>query len=259
MTTGERIGFNQRIRLEWLEYAANAALAGSGREEIAAALRDRLRARFARADGGASGNLAKVVGILTMVWVAPPPELRPLRDAGIELLRRANADERMLAHWCMCLAAYPFFGAVAGAAGRLLRLQGTAAAAQVQRRLRERLGERETVARAARRVLRGLIDWGALEETGAKGVYRAAAARAVDNAPLALWAARAVLSADSGGLRPAAALLRGPRLFPFEIAPPPLAELEACEALETARDGFDREVLIGLARSPPGREAVAKR
>ena len=36
----------------------------------------------------------------------------------------------------------------------------TAGAAQVQRRLRERFGERETVARAARRILRAYIDWG---------------------------------------------------------------------------------------------------
>ena len=64
----------------------------------------------------------------------------------------------MLVHWCMCMAACPFFGTAADAAGRLLRLQGTAAAAQIQHRLRERLGERETVARAARRVLMASID-----------------------------------------------------------------------------------------------------
>ena len=75
----------------------------------------------------------------------------------------------MLVHWCMCMAVYPFFGTVADAVGRLLRLQGTAGAAQVQRRLRERFGERETVARAARRILRAYIDWGVLSETDEKG------------------------------------------------------------------------------------------
>ena len=60
----------------------------------------------------------------------------------------------MLVHWCMCTVVYPFFGTVADAVVRLLRLQGSAGAAQVQRRLRERLGERETVARAARRIWR---------------------------------------------------------------------------------------------------------
>jgi len=55
-----------------------------------------------------------------------------------------------------------------------LRLQGSAAAAHVQRRVREQYGERETVSRAARRVLRSYLDWGVLQETGAKGVYSAA-------------------------------------------------------------------------------------
>ena len=48
----------------------------------------------------------------------------------------------MLVHWCMCMAVYPFFSKVAEATGRLLRLQGTVAAAQVQLRVREQLGER---------------------------------------------------------------------------------------------------------------------
>lgn len=55
------------------------------------------------------------------------------------------------------MSVYPFWGAVAAHTGRLLRLQGTAAAAHVQRRVREQYGERETAARAARRVLRSFI------------------------------------------------------------------------------------------------------
>ena len=101
----------------------------------------------------------------------------------------------MLVHWCMCMTVYPFFGTVADAVGRLLRLQGTAGAAQVQRRLRERFGERETVARAARRILRAYIDWGVLVEAGEKGLYRSAAKRVVDDAPLAVWTIMAVLLA----------------------------------------------------------------
>jgi hypothetical protein len=37
--------------------------------------------------------------------------------------------------------------------------------------MRELLGERETVSRATRRVLRSLHDWGVLVETKAKGTY----------------------------------------------------------------------------------------
>ncbi len=244
---GEGIGFSQRIRLDWLEYTANAVLAGSPEGEIVAALRERLRERFSLGGGRVSGNRDKAVAILTRVWLTVPDERRPLRDEGLDLLRQADADARMLIHWCMCMAAYPFFGAVADTAGRLLRLQGTAAAAQIQRRLRERLGERETVVRAARRVLRAFIDWGVLVETGGKGLYRGAAKRVTGPGPIAVWVLKAMLSTGGGTPQSSSALLRTPRLFPFELTPPPPAELEACGAFEVVRDGLDHDVLLGLA------------
>ena len=255
MKSGGGVGFSQRIPLEWLDYAANAVLAGNGADETAAALRGRLKERFAVDGGEASGNLNKAVAILVKVWAAPPGELRALRDEGLDLVRRADANDRMLAHWCMCMAVYPFFGAVAEAAGRLLRLQGSAAAAQVQRRLRERLGERETVARAARRVLRAFVDWGVLVETGGKGVYRGAAKRVVEDRAAALWVLKAGLSTGGAGPQPPSALLRAPRLFPFEIAPPSTAELEASPAFEIVPHGLDREVLLGLAKAASANES----
>ena len=168
-----QIGFSQRIRLDWLEYTANLVLAGNSREEIVAALGERLKEKLSVGSRPARGNNRdKAITILTRVWVTVPGELQPLRDEGLDHLRCRGPGDRMLVHWCMCMAAYPFFGTVADAVGRLLRLQGTAGAAQVQRRLRERFGERETVARAARRILRAYIDWGVLLETGEKGIYR---------------------------------------------------------------------------------------
>ena len=165
MTRGEQVGFSQRIRLEWLEFTANLVLAGNQRGEIVQALRDRLRDELSVGNDPERGTRDKAITILTKVWVTVPRERRSFRDDGLAFLQRIPRDERMLVHWCMCMMAYPFFGAVADATGRLLQLQGTAGAAQVQRRLREQMGERETVARAVRRILRGFIDWGALLET----------------------------------------------------------------------------------------------
>ena len=56
----------------------------------------------------------------------------------------------------------------------------------MQRRLRERFGEPETVARAARRILRAYIDWEVLVETEENGLYRGAAKCTIDDPPLAL-------------------------------------------------------------------------
>ena len=249
-----QIGFSQRIQLDWLEYTANMVLAGNSRDEIIVALDERLRETLSVGNDPERGNRDKAITILLKVWVTVPHELRMLRDEGLELLQRSDTNNRMVVHWCMCMAAYPFFGTVAEAAGRLLRLQGIVGTAQVQRRLREQFGERETVARAARRILRVFIDWGVLLETGEKGLYRGAMKRPVDNLPLAIWTIEAVLRTMSGQPRPATALLHGPHVFPFDLAVPSTRELESCSALEVIRHGLDYEALLGLAvqnRSSP--------
>ena len=247
MKRQNQIGFSQRIQLDWLEYTANLVLAGNPRAEIVAALSDRLRDKLSVGNEPERGNRDKAVTILTKIWVAVPKEIRTLRDEGLDHLRRVPTNDRMLVHWCMCMVAYPFFGTVAGATGRLLRLQGTAGAAQVQRRLREQLGERETVARAARRILRAFIDWGVLQETEEKGFYRNVAKRVVDDRPLSIWATKAVLFGMGDAPRSVSALLRGPCLFPFDITQPSIRELEAGKDFDVIHHGLNQEVLIGLA------------
>ena len=248
MNHRDQIGFSQRIHLDWLEYTANLILAGNAREEIVAALSERLKEKLSVGSEPERGNRDKAITILTRVWVTVPQELQSLRDEGLNHLRTQDPSARMLVHWCMCMAVYPFFGTVADAVGRLLRLQGTAGAAQVQRRLRERYGERETVARAARRILRAYIDWGGLQETAEKGQYRATAKRTIEDVPLTLWTIKAMLFATGDTPRPASTLLRGLHLFPFELALPSFRDLETCTALELSRHGLDQEVLLGLSK-----------
>jgi hypothetical protein len=182
-------------------------------------------------------------------WVTVPNELQSLRDEGLELIQRLPTGDRTLVHWCMCMAVYPFFGTVAEAAGRLLHLQGTASAAQVQRRVREQFGERETVSRAARRILRAFVDWGVLAETGKNGIYRGVSKRVVDEVSLILWVVKAVLVAKAERFLSLPAALRGPRLFAFDIVSPPIRVLEGCNSIEITRHGLNQEILLGLRKT----------
>jgi hypothetical protein len=124
-----------------------------------------------------------------------------------------------------------------------LRLQGSAAAAQVQRRVREQLGERETVARAARRTLRCFIDWGVLVETADKGIYHASPLRPVRDQCLAAWIIEALLLSSSSDAVPLQALAQAPALFPFAIEPLRSTELSSNSRLEVFRHGLDQDMV----------------
>jgi hypothetical protein len=141
------------------------------------------------------------------------------------------------------MAAYPFFGAMAETVGRFMRLQGTCAAAQIQRRLREQLGERDTVARAARRILRCLVDWGILQETREKGVYQASPARPVQDKQLAAWLIEAALLAQGTYTSVLQTLLQTPTLFPFRIPRLYAADLEGQGRVESFRQGLDEDMV----------------
>lgn len=238
--------------LEWLQQTAQAFLAGETREQIQATLQELLRDQLSVGGTAERGNREKAITILLKIWVSTPTHLEALRNDGLDLLKQLPASDHLAVHWGMTLAVYPFFGIVADTVGRLLRLQGSATAAQVQRRVREQLGERETVARAARRVLRCFVDWRVLEEAKEKGVYQGAPPRRVQNTALAAWLIEAVLTASGVQAGTLSGITQGPVLFPFAVEPFTTAKVESRTKLEVFRQGLDETMVTlrshGVAR-----------
>ncbi len=129
--------------------------------------------------------------------------------------------------------------------GRLLRLQGTAAAAHVQRRVKEDYGERETASRAARRVLRSFIDWGVLKETGDKGVYAQGNGYQIENPRLIAWMVEANLCARMNGSASMKDLLDSPSLFPFRLAHISAEHVGSLSTrLDILRHGLDEDLVM---------------
>ncbi len=213
-----QIGFSQRIRLEWFEKTANLILAGNDKTALRDSLQEILKDKVSVGGQAVRGNREKVITILMKTGLTVPRELEALRDEGLKILQGLPRKDRIAVHWGMALAAYPFWGAVAAHTGRLLRLQGTAAAAQVQRRIKEQYGERETASRAARRVLRSFIDWGVVKETGTKGLYTQGDQYSIEDPKLIAWLLEASLHARMDGSTAIKDLLDSPSIFPFLLA-----------------------------------------
>lgn len=240
-----QIGFSQRIRLEWFERTADMILAGNNEAVIDDSLQDLLRDKVSVGGTAVRSNREKIITILLKTWVTVPREREKLRDEGLVMLQRLPRKDGIAVHWGMVLAAYPFWGAVSAYTGRLLRLQGTAAAAQVQRRIREQYGERETASRAARRVLRSFIDWGVLNETRDKGVYEQGQLYSVEEPGLIAWMVEASLHARSNGSAAIRDLLDSPSIFPFRLAHVSAEHLATLSPrLDILRHGLDDDLVM---------------
>ena len=241
----KQIGFSQRIRLEWLQHTANLILAGNGNDAVNSSLQELLKDKVSVGGKAVRGTREKVITILMKIWLNVPGKLETLRDDGLELLKDLPRKNHTAVHWGQACAVYPFWVAVAANIGRLLRFQGTAAAAHVQRRVREQYGERETVSRAARRVISSFVDWGVLTGTKEKGIYNQGDTYAIDDPKLIAWLIEASLHARSNGSAAIKDLLDSPSLFPFRLMHVPTEHLVSMSPrLDLLRHGLDDNLLM---------------
>ena len=247
-----QIGLDRLVRLKWLKRTAYLFLAGNEAPAVKTALQQDLQGAFRSNNTKVRGSLDKTITILMKIWVRPPRDLYLLQREGLKLLSHMPGEDHIAVHWGMAMAVYPFWGTVAAHVGRLLRLQGTAAASQVQRRVREQYGERETVSRRVRYVLRSFVDWGVLKETSEKGVYTTGFPLAVDHEELIAWLAEAFLRAHPNGSVALRTFLDSTSLFPFRLSPISADHLVAVSGrLDVLRHGFDQELIMLRTESLP--------
>ena len=240
-----QIGLDRLVRLQWLEKTASLVHAGNIVKDIKTILQNDLKEAFRSDNPEVRGSIDKTITILLKVWQKPPAELKELRNCGLELLKVFSRTDSLAIHWGMVMAAYPFWSSVATQAGRLLRLQASAAAAQVQRRIKEQYGERETVARRARYVLRSFCDWGVLKETEKQGVYSAGSCLTINDNRLSAWLVEAALNARINGSAPLKELVESPCFFPFQIKSIYAEALVSVSPrLDILRQGLDDDLIM---------------
>jgi hypothetical protein len=211
------IGYNRDVKMSWLDLVAELVSNGSQPNEIHSVLDDLLKDKLSVNSTAKRSSREKTITILLKTWARPDPALQSLRDRGLSLLETTSNGARLCLHWGMTIAQYPFCAAVAETVGRLFRLQGETNAAEVQRRVRERFGQRETVSRSTRCVLRSFVEWGASKDTDQKGVYKAAPKVEMPNSTIMYWMLEALLHTTETGTGMFSALVTSPALFPFNM------------------------------------------
>ncbi len=241
----KQIGIDRLVRLSWLERTASLVLGGGSSVDVKIALQNDLCSAFQSEKPAKRGSLDKTITILMKVWKTTPRDLVELRESGLDLIQRMPKSERVAVHWGMVMAVYPFWACVAAQVGRLLRLQGAVTASQVQRRMREQYGERETVSRRTRYALRSFVDWGVLQETDHKGTYEPLVGDSVPNGELAAWMIEAMLVSGVNGPTMLKSLTDSPTLFPFRLPRITAGELVASSTrLDVITHNLDEELVV---------------
>lgn len=240
----EAIGIKQAIRFEWMQKAANLLLAELDTKTIRQELHEFLADRKGNGSEGERSDQTRtfVVNNLMKIWVSPGPELIPFRNASLTFLRE-NPSMGLAVHWGMISAAYPFWFNVARQTGRLLALQDQVTQTQIINRLKEQYGDRQTIFRYGRYVLRSFVAWGALKDSEAKGCYEKASPVRIAE-PLAILMFESALLATPEANGALGLLLNNPAFFPF-LLPVMTGDFVSQRSgrIDVVRYGLDDELL----------------
>lgn len=241
----ESIGIKQEIRFEWMQKAVNLLMAGLEAKTIRQELHEFLANRKGNGSEGERSDQTRtfVVNNLMKIWASPDPELIPFRDASLVFLRE-HASMALAVHWGMISTVYPFWFNVARQTGRLLALQDQVTQTQIINRLKEQYGDRQTVSRYARFVIRSFVAWETLKDSEAKGCYEKGIPVSIASTELAILMFESALLATPEARGALGLLLNTPAFFPFRL-PVMTGDFisQRSDRIDVVRYGLDDELL----------------
>ena len=212
-TRHESIGIKQAIRFEWMQKTANLLMAGLDAKTIRQELHEFLADRKGNGSEGTRSNQTRtfVVNNLMKIWVS---------------------------------VVYPFWFNVARQIGRLLALQDQLTQTQIINRLKEQYGDRQTVSRYGRFVIRSFIAWDVLKDSQSKGCYEKTVPVSIVEPDLAILMLESALLATPEAKGAMVLLLNNPAFFPFRL-PMMTGDFVSLhnDRIEMVRYGLDDELL----------------
>ncbi|MDM8559528.1 hypothetical protein [Candidatus Parabeggiatoa sp. HSG14] len=219
MNLSPQIGFSHPIKRAWLDFTVQHLLEGQTPAEVRTLLRDFLSDQVAVDSTTQHGSRQKVISILSKIWLNVPQPVESFRNEGLTLFKRLPKNEYIVLHWGMAMAVYPFFAMVAENVGRLLRLQDYVSIAQLRKRVREKMGEREAMWTAAQKLIYCWTEWEILAKSDKKGIYTITKTHTIADSQLTSWLLESALIASKGQSAVLHTLASyTPTLFPFNLS-----------------------------------------
>lgn len=205
------IGFDRYIEKQWIDQTAKWVVQGKLRAELHT-LTDDYLAPYIKGET----SLRKTKNVLFGCWVNETEKNKVFKHQAIVLWEEVKPEERLIIHWGLAMANYPYFASVIRQIGRLDRLQGDIHSKELQKRVVEIHGDTESVRRAASRMLQSLTQWGVLEQLNTSTFHVKSAVTSTDRKLLSWLAVSPLLCSDRARLD-LAEIYSDPAFFPFVI------------------------------------------
>jgi hypothetical protein len=250
----QTIGFDRDIKLEWLDAVATQVAAGRSTQEVRKVIHKMLGGVLSSGKPGAA--MTKTTTVLLHVWSQVPENATGLRDRIATVVPELSPQERLAAHWSMCISTYPFFLDVAANIGRLIGLQGEVSIASLRRRLAERWGDRSLMPQATRKVVRSMVAWGVLQDLK-PGLYVGRDRPFHVGVRAGTFFAEALLVGTGQKAMAVLDIERHPALFPFGTGVS-VSILRAAKQFSVHRQGVDMEI-VELATKWDARHSPASK
>lgn len=238
-----KVGIQRELHVEWFDQAARLHLIGFAKGAARKEIGDYLDGAAGFDSPPSLQTKTYVANALIKSWISPEKDLIPLRNTAARIFQQTSSL-RLPLHWCLLGAAYPFWFAVAAVVGRLLNLQDQVTQTQIVTRLKENYGDRQTISRRARYVIRSFVAWGVLKDSKTKGCYEKAPPVIIADTNLAILMLESALLATPGAKCALGLLLNNPAFFPFRL-PMMIGDFvsQHSERIDVVRYGLDDEML----------------
>jgi hypothetical protein len=211
------IGIKQVIRYEWMNYTVALLKSGLNKDEIRKELENYLSERKGNGKIGerAEYTMSLAVTLLMNIWITPKPELVNFRDRLLRMISNNNFEP--VCHWAMISSVYPFWFNMSYIFGSLFKLQSQIKKSQIMSRTYEILGERNTIERCSRYVIRSFVSWDLIKDKEKTGYYEKNKIIAVSDLGLSSLLVEAMLNAVPEERLSLSSVLNCPAFFNFTL------------------------------------------
>jgi len=154
---GKMVGLSRNLKMTWLNKAVELLSENLPEQEY----KDRLN-EYLGFEIKSPTNLRKTREILMNLWYYENPETKPLRTQARALIEK-DADNSLVAHWCIILATYPIFVDVSRIIGKLSEFEEEFTIQQLKQKIFDEWGERVTLFHSIDKIIATMKAIGALK------------------------------------------------------------------------------------------------